>query len=106
ALGCGAGGEMVEAARHGARHVIGIDIREESLEVARRNARAAGVEERCSFTTRPSQTADVIFSIDGFEHYADPGQVLQTMARLLAPGGSVWIAFGPAWLHPLGGHLV
>jgi SAM-dependent methyltransferase len=104
-FGCGAGTEVVEAAQHGAAHVVGMDIREESLAVARRTAREAGVEDRCSFTTQPAEPVDVIFSIDGFEHYADPALVLRTMARLLRPQGSVWIAFGPTWLHPLGGHL-
>jgi SAM-dependent methyltransferase len=43
--------------------------------------------------------------VDGFEHFADPRAVLQTMSRLLRPEGRVLLSFGPTWFHPLGGHL-
>jgi len=49
--------------------------------------------------------ADVIFSLDAFEHYDDPDQILKHMRTLLKPGGRVHICFGPPWLHPYGGHL-
>src|SRR6267142_646251 len=42
-FGCGIGGEAVEAARHGARSVVGIDIRRAILATATAAARAAGV---------------------------------------------------------------
>jgi SAM-dependent methyltransferase len=48
---------------------------------------------------------DIIISVDGFEHFDDPGGVLATMRRSLNPGGRVLAAFGPTWFHPLGGHL-
>ena len=43
-----------------------------------------------------------------FSEYFEPGDVeriLETMRRLVRPHGRVLIAFGPPWLHPLGGHL-
>src|SRR5690606_21682554 len=43
--------------------------------------------------------------IDSFEHFDDPPAILQTMDRMLKPGGEVRISFGPTWLHPYGGHL-
>src|SRR6267142_1082240 len=55
--------------------------------------------------TATDERADVILSIDGFEHYDDPEQVLRVLRRLLKDDGRVFIAFGPPWLHPLGGHL-
>jgi SAM-dependent methyltransferase len=104
-FGCGSGGETVEMARRGARHVTGVDILEPALESARQAARAAGVADRCDFTRHPEGRADVVVSIDGFEHFADPRAVLQTMSRLLRPKGRVLLSFGPTWFHPLGGHL-
>lgn len=104
-FGCGCGHEAVEMAQHGATRVIGVDILEPALEQARRFARTSGEHERCAFTTSPSTQADVIVSLDSFEHFGDPTAILQTMHRYLAPGGSVLVSFGPTWYHPLGGHL-
>jgi len=57
------------------------------------------------FSTEAVQGVDAIISLDGFEHFDDPGAVLQTMHDLLKPGGTVYASFGPTWYHPLGGHL-
>ena len=48
---------------------------------------------------------DYIVSLDAFEHFEDPGAILDIMASLLKPGGEVLASFGPTWYHPLGGHL-
>ena len=104
-FGCGEGAEAVEAARRGARRVIGIDIREEALGRARAAAAGAGVADRCLFVRETGERADVILSIDSFEHFADPAAMLRLMRGLLKDGGAVVAAFGPTWYHPLGGHL-
>src|SRR5262245_52052631 len=104
-FGCGQGEDAVEIARRGAGRVIGIDVRERVLASAREAATAAGVCDRCAFTTATDQKADMIVSIDAFEHYGAPEEILSLMRRLLHPSGRVLIAFGPPWLHPLGGHL-
>jgi SAM-dependent methyltransferase len=104
-FGCADGAEAIAMAKHGARRVIGIDTRESVLEIARRAAEAAGVADRCSFSTRTDERADVIFSIDWFEHHHDPAALLAEMRRLLDDAGRVHISFGPAWYHPMGGHL-
>jgi SAM-dependent methyltransferase len=103
-FGCGEGAEAIELARYGARKVIGIDIREEALAKARRAAAAAGVLQTCDFTTATQERADLIFSIDAFEHFGDPTGVLQVMDRLMKPDGAVMVSFGPTWYHPFGGH--
>src|SRR6185437_7742697 len=61
--------------------------------------------EICTFTSSTEQLADIVVSVDAFEHFADPLQILRIMARLLKPSGEVIISFGPTWYHPLGGHL-
>lgn len=110
-FGCGDGSEAVEMAQAGARRVIGIDIREGALENARRKARQAGVEERCLFIQPPNDEqiaglgADLVVSLDSFEHFDDPGAMLGLMRHLLRPDGRVLASFGPTWYHPLGGHL-
>ncbi|MGB7925864.1 MAG: class I SAM-dependent methyltransferase [Pyrinomonadaceae bacterium] len=103
-FGCGSGAGAVEIAQHGARKVIGIDIQEKGLEVARERAAQAGVDDRCVFTTRTDERADVIVAIDSFEHFDDPAAILQTMRGLIKPDGYVIASFGPTWYHPLGGH--
>ena len=104
-FGCGDGEDAVEIAARGAKKVIGIDIREHALANARNTAAARGVAERCIFTTATNEKADVILSIDAFEHFDEPGEILRIMRRLLKDDGCVIAAFGPTWYHPLGGHL-
>ena len=104
-FGCGKGFESVEMAQSGAERVIGIDVWPDVLESARRRATAAGVESRCVFATKTDELADMIVSLDAFEHFADPSGILELMASLLKPDGEVRASFGPTWYHPHGGHL-
>ncbi len=104
-FGCGTGEQVVEMARHGARKVTGLDMRESVLAEGRRRAESAGVADRCVFTTATDEQVDVVISMDAFEHFADPAGVLRAMRRLVREGGCARIVFGPTWYHPLGGHL-
>jgi SAM-dependent methyltransferase len=104
-FGCGPGSEAVEIAEHGARHVIGIDLRQRWLELGMAHAAERGVADRCTFAREWSDPVDLIVSLDSFEHFADPAGVLAHMRGLLRPGGKVLAAFGPTWYHPLGGHI-
>jgi 2-polyprenyl-3-methyl-5-hydroxy-6-metoxy-1,4-benzoquinol methylase len=104
-FGCGSGADAKEMAQLGAKQVIGLDISEKWLSLAREQAVNAGVADQCEFVTRVTKPVEVIVSLDSFEHFADPQAVLQTMYSLLEPGGRVFISFGPTWYHPLGGHL-
>ena len=104
-FGCGEGADAVEMARNGAKRVIGIDIREDVLQTARRKALDAGVEDACFFAHSTSELADVVVSLDAFEHFANPAEILRLMDQHLQPEGEVLVSFGPTWYHPLGGHL-
>jgi len=104
-FGCGPGAEAIEMAQRGARRVLGVEIRQSFLETAREHAAAAGVSDRCAFMTTPDEPADVIVSLDSFEHFDDPAGILRVMDAYLAPGGRVVATFGPPWYHPLGGHI-
>jgi SAM-dependent methyltransferase len=104
-FGCGTGTEAVELAQRGAKRVIGIDVREDVLRVARNKALAASLQGTCQFSSSANELADIIVSIDAFEHFQDPAGVLRIMYALLASAGEIFISFGPTWHHPLGGHL-
>jgi SAM-dependent methyltransferase len=104
-FGCGEGVEAVEMARRGAKRVIGIDIREDILQAARQTAVRAGVQNTCIFGLSTSELADIVVSVDAFEHFADPAEILRIINLLLQPAGEVLVSFGPTWYHPLGGHL-
>jgi SAM-dependent methyltransferase len=104
-FGCGEGADAVEMAKRGAGRVIGIDIRDDVLEAAKRKAQSAGVDNLCCFAPSTKETADIVVSVDAFEHFADPAEILRIMNTLLAPAGEVFVSFGPTWFHPLGGHL-
>jgi SAM-dependent methyltransferase len=104
-FGCGEGTEAIEMAQKGAKRVIGIDNREDVLDTARRKAFAEGVQDICLFASSSTELAEIIVSLDAFEHFADPAEILRMMDSLLGPSGEVLISFGPTWYHPLGGHL-
>ena len=105
-FGCGVGGDAIALAQRGARHVIGIEVRDWVIDQATDNARAAGVLDRCTFTRRTDERADIITCSDVFEHVDDLEGVLAEMHRLLTSGGQVLAAFGPPWYHPYGAHLL
>jgi SAM-dependent methyltransferase len=104
-FGCGPGSEAIEMAQRGAARVLGIEIRDDFLRTARGRAELAGVGDRCAFMTSPDEPADIVVSLDSFEHFADPAGILRVMDSYLAPRGKVIATFGPTWYHPLGGHL-
>jgi SAM-dependent methyltransferase len=104
-FGCGTGVGSIEMAQQGARRVIGLDIRPDVLEVARRSAEEAGVSQICEFSDSVDEPVDVIVSVDAFEHFDDPAAILGVMNRLLKDDGFVLLSFGPTWYHPYGGHL-
>lgn len=104
-FGCGSGNQSIEIAQQGAAKVIGIDIQEHRLEIGKKTAKQLGVDDRCVFTTKTNELADIIISKDAFEHFADPAEILQIMSTLLKPKGYILASFGPTWLHPYGGHL-
>jgi SAM-dependent methyltransferase len=103
-FGCGPGAEAIDMAGFGARRVIGVDINEKWLTTAREAAEKAGVGDRVVFCTTPTEPADLIVSLDSFEHFEDPAAILRVMAAYLRRGGEALVSFGPTWYHPLGGH--
>ncbi len=104
-FGCGYGYDAIDLARAGAGRVLGLDIQEHLFPAARAMAAEKGVAEICEFARTTDSQADIVMSIDAFEHFDDPGDILRQMMKLCKPDGRVWIQFGYTWLHPYGGHL-
>ena len=113
-FGCGEGKEAIAAALHGAKRVYGIDIRDVSLEIARKSSMEHGVFDKCVFLNGISQDSrireiseklDFAYSLDSFEHFSEPKQILDQLYSLLAPGGELYVSFGPPWKHPFGCHM-
>ena len=100
-FGCGTGAEAIQMAQRGAARVYGIDIQEKLLATARQSCRLPNA----SFAKTAPDRADIVVSLDSFEHFANPDQILREMSNMLKPDGEVWVSFGPTWYHPLGGHL-
>lgn len=103
-FGCGHGADTELMAQWGARLALGLEIRDELVQnnLSRINL------PNCSFaTTLPvdlKSQADVVISIDAFEHFDQPDAMLKIMFDCLRPGGEAFISFGPTWYHPHGGH--
>jgi 2-polyprenyl-3-methyl-5-hydroxy-6-metoxy-1,4-benzoquinol methylase len=113
-FGCGEGKEAIAAALHGAKRVYGIDIRDVSLAIAQESSTEHGVQDKCVFLNgvlqgsrvrEISETLEFAYSLDSFEHFSEPGQILDQLYSLLAPGGELYVSFGPPWKHPFGCHM-
>ncbi len=94
-LGCGAGGISVYLADvHGAVEVVGVDVEEPVVEVARARAEKAGLSakvriEQVSPGPLPfeAESFDVVFSKDAMIHIADKEALFADLFRILKPGG-------------------
>ena len=94
-LGCGAGGDaLISAARVGPRgRVYGLDMTDEMLALARRNALDAGVDNAVFLKGTiesiplPASSVDVVISNCVINLSADKAAVFREAARVLRPGG-------------------
>jgi len=111
-FGCGYGYQVVAMAKcWNAAKCIGVDIVQRYIERARQLAWEHGVQDKVEFFC-PSlpleleERVDVVLSLNSFEHYANPKDVLYKMIEILQPGGKVIITFGPLWYSPYGAHMI
>jgi SAM-dependent methyltransferase len=94
-LGCGAGGDaLISAARVGPRgRVYGLDMTDEMLALARRNALEAGADNAVFLkgtieaVPLPDSSVDVVISNCVINLSADKAAVFREAARVLRPGG-------------------
>jgi 2-polyprenyl-6-hydroxyphenyl methylase/3-demethylubiquinone-9 3-methyltransferase len=96
-VGCG-GGLLSEAMARGGADVTGIDLATGMIEVARLHAAEHGiaVDYRTENVDVLAQTQpgtfDVVTCMEMLEHVPDPGAMIDTLARLVRPGGQVFIS--------------
>jgi 2-polyprenyl-3-methyl-5-hydroxy-6-metoxy-1,4-benzoquinol methylase len=96
-VGCGAGWSTIAMAREFPRaEVVGFDADEASVTDARENAAAHKVPVRFDVRDAEAVSADgsfdAIFVLEALHDMARPREVLEALARALAPGGSVIVA--------------
>lgn len=104
-FGCGHGHEAIEFAKRGAREVIGLELQDRLVRAATQSATRQGVADRCRFQSTTDAKADIVVSLDSFEHFEHPAEILEVMAGMLSDEGEVWLSYGWSWYHPHGGHL-
>jgi SAM-dependent methyltransferase len=102
--GCGEGWATLYAQERGAVTAHGYDPNLPSDACSEKRPFAPGV----MLTNRPEDLVhysyDVIFLYDVLDHCNEPLDVLHHVARLLAPGGTVYVSCHP-WTSRHGGHL-
>lgn len=107
-IGCGLGGKTVAYAEAGAA-VVGVDIEQKNISQSLCFARSMGAE--AAFIVGDAEvlpfaegTFDLVVANDSMEHFQSPEKALPELARVLRPGGSIFLFFTP-WGSPLGSHL-
>jgi 2-polyprenyl-3-methyl-5-hydroxy-6-metoxy-1,4-benzoquinol methylase len=97
-VACGVGWAAIAIARAYPKvRIDGFDLDESSIELARRNARDAGVSDRVTFEARSVADAgageyDVAVIIEAVHDMSQPVAVLSDLRRMLRPGGVALIA--------------
>ena len=91
--------------------VVGIDLSDGMLEVARQNAKEQGFADRVEFQKMdaeslecPDRSFDAVLSLFALRHFPHPKAALQEMHRVLRPGGRLVLAVGSGapWLSFVG----
>ena len=88
-MGCGAGFSTHAMARQG-HEVVGVDLSEESLEVARKMDATGQIHYIMADVAKvplPERSFDAVSAMDLLEHVENPEAVIQEASRLLKPGG-------------------
>lgn len=103
-FGCGHGADTEEMAKWGAKLALGLEIRDELVQDNLSRIKLPNISFATGLSDDMKAKADVIISVDAFEHFDDPEHILNLMYDCLRPGGEAHISFGPTWYHPVGGH--
>jgi SAM-dependent methyltransferase len=116
-IGCGDGIIDLGLALKGApAKLVGYDVRPTDVDALSRAAAAAGVVEgipdTLSFATSAAESIpapdgyfDYVVTWSVFEHVTNPVRMLQEIARILKPGGVLFLQLWPFFHSEHGGHL-
>ncbi|MFL6727942.1 MAG: class I SAM-dependent methyltransferase [Sphingomicrobium sp.] len=90
ACGVGYGSERLSRAGGGSQFVTGVDIDPAAVEYARLHYQSERVEFVCADGARfDGEPFDTIVSFETIEHVPDPESLIDNLARLLKPGGTL-----------------
>jgi ubiquinone/menaquinone biosynthesis C-methylase UbiE len=116
-VGCGDGIiDLGLAIKGRPKKLVGFDVRLTDVDALRRSAEVAGVAdelpENLMFATSgedsiPAQddSFDVVVTWSVFEHVSEPVRMLSEVARVLRPGGVLFLQLWPFFYSEHGGHL-
>jgi 2-polyprenyl-6-hydroxyphenyl methylase/3-demethylubiquinone-9 3-methyltransferase len=96
-VGCGGGLLAEELARRGA-HVTGIDMSPAMIQTAQLHAAESGlaieyrVQDAVELARLQARSFDVVCCMEMLEHVAEPAAFLDVLARLVRPGGAVFVS--------------
>ena len=92
-VGCG-GGLLCEAFARAGASVTGIDLAPGMIEVARLHAteQALDIDYRLCDADTLEGGYDVVSCMEMLEHVPDPAKMVATLARLVRPGGTVFVS--------------
>lgn len=94
-IGSGLGGiDLLLAQKHGAGHVVGVDVEDQLIDAACELVAKAGLTDKVQFLlVKPGPlpfmdaSFDVVFSKDAMVHIPDKAALYKEVLRLLKPGG-------------------
>lgn len=111
-IGCG-GGILSEALAHQGADVTAIDLAEASLAVARLHQLESGLDIRYenisaeAMADREAGQYDIVTCLEMIEHVPDPESIVKACAKLVKPGGHVFLSTinrnPKAWLFAIVG---
>ena len=96
-VGCG-GGILSESMYFKGAEVVGIDLGEKALNVAKLHQLESGAKVDYQYiaveelATQQSASFDVVTCMEMLEHVPDPAAIITACARLVKPGGSVFFS--------------
>jgi 2-polyprenyl-3-methyl-5-hydroxy-6-metoxy-1,4-benzoquinol methylase len=100
-VGCGSGRYAIALARSGAARVVGVDISDSMLDLAKCEARRAGISHLCEFVASSFQDYqvmrrfDVVVAAGYFDYLKDPLPDLAKMLRSCS--GKLFASFPKRW---------
>lgn len=100
-VGTGPGRYPIELARRGAARCVGVDVAAPMIDIARREAEARGVADRCEFAVsefldwQSEETFDAVIAMGYFDYMEDPRPHLAKMIQHAR--GRVFASFPMRW---------
>ena len=107
-FGCAKGNHSFALANAGANDVLGVEILQDRLDAANEMNEQFQLKDKISFKQRLEEDDrdkyDVAISLNSFEHFSDPLDILQEIFLALKAGGRLLMSFGPPWYSAYGPH--